>query len=234
MHMPSLTHEERAAIARANGAKSRGPVTEIGKQRSSRNAIKHGEFAEALKLMVPPHSACLANEDRQAYYRLHDAYVARFQPSGEVEMEMVRDMVDRQWKINRNKQLETAIFNRELIRQSALVESPAPELHDLDVTIAAHEALAGNKALAALRRESAQCRRDLKQLEQRFFALCKHCPAQPAPPPRPASERTQPPRPEVVENPDVAPTNVLPFPAPVRFHAPPLAPAGDGAIPEAA
>jgi hypothetical protein len=232
--MPSLTKEQRAAIARANGAKSRGPVTAEGRQRSSRNAIKHGEFAEALKLMVPPHSACLANEDRQAYYRLHDAYIERLQPAGDVEMEMVRDMVDRQWKINHNKKLETAIFNRELIRQSALVDSPVPELHDLDVTIAAHEALAGNKALAALRRDSAQCRRDLKQLEQRFFALRRHCPQQPAPPPRPAPERTQPLRPELVQKQQLPTPNVLPFRPPVRFGPPPAEPAVDDAIPEAA
>ena len=52
-----ITADRKAEIARENGAKSKGPTTEEGKEKCARNAITHGERAQALKLIVPPHSA---------------------------------------------------------------------------------------------------------------------------------------------------------------------------------
>ena len=47
----ALTKEQRAAISRANGAKSRGPKTPQGKAVSSRNALKAGFTAK--KFIIP-------------------------------------------------------------------------------------------------------------------------------------------------------------------------------------
>jgi hypothetical protein len=48
---PDLTRtEKQRAASRANGARSRGPVTPDGKDRASRNSIRHGLLARAILL----------------------------------------------------------------------------------------------------------------------------------------------------------------------------------------
>lgn len=48
----SLTKDQRAAISRANGAKSRGPKTSEGKAISSKNALKYGVGKTAKKIIL--------------------------------------------------------------------------------------------------------------------------------------------------------------------------------------
>lgn len=62
-----MSKEERAEISRTNGAKSKGPKTEAGKERSSRNALKHGERATKHSDFAPPHDAVLCTDDRQEF-----------------------------------------------------------------------------------------------------------------------------------------------------------------------
>jgi hypothetical protein len=184
-----LTPEQRAQIARENGAKSHGPATPEGKEHSRRNAITHGRRAAALKLLVPPHSACLANEDRQAFYTLFDSLAAKFRPSDETELQLVREIAEYQWKINRNKQIESAIFNRELMRQATRVTPSMPELRDLEVNIAAQEALTGNRTIAELRKDTQAGIRAIAQLQRRLVQLQKHWPAATAVPPTVEEDR---------------------------------------------
>ena len=178
-----MTKERKAEIARINGAKSKGPITDAGKDQSKRNAITHGQRATALKLLVPPHSACLANEDRQAFYKLYDILTAKYRPSDDAELLLTREIADFQWKLTRNKQVESAIFNRELLRQAARVIPSMPELRDLEITVAAHEALTGNRTIFELRKDTQLCLRSLNQLQRRLLQLQKNWPASnPLPP----------------------------------------------------
>jgi hypothetical protein len=178
-----ITKERKAEIARENGAKSKGPLTGETKQKSARNAITHGERAKLLKLVVPPHSACLANEERQAFYKLYDHLMAKYRPTDEAEQGIVREIADYQWKSNRNKQMETAIFNRELMRQATRTPGTLPELRDLEISIAAHEALTANKTIAELRKDTQFCLRAISQLQRRLKEIQKTWPpAAPVPP----------------------------------------------------
>ena len=175
--------QKKAEIARANGAKSKGPVSAEGKEHSKRNAITHGQRATLLKLIVPPHSACLANEDRQAFYKLFDSLNTKYRPADESEMAIVREIADYQWKNTRNKQMESAIFNRELMRQGARIAGSLPELRDLEISIAAQEALTGNRTIAELRKDSQQNLRAINLLQRRLLQLQKQWPATTQTPP---------------------------------------------------
>ena len=182
-----ISKERKAEIARENGAKSQGPTSEEGKEKCARNAITHGERAQALKLMVPPHSACLANEDRQAFYKMYDNLTAKYRPADETEQQLVREIADFQWKSMRNKQMESAIFNRELTSQATRTPGSIPELRDLEISIAAQEALTGNKTVAELRKDTQLCLRALSQIQRRLLQLQKSWPA--ATPIPPAAEK---------------------------------------------
>lgn len=178
-----ITPEEKARIARENGAKSKGPITPEGKEKCARNAITHGRRAQILKLIIPPHSACLANEDRQAFYKLFDSLTAKYRPEDATELAVVREIADLHWKVSRNAQMESALYNRELMRQGARITPSLPELRDLEIAIAAQEALTGNKTIAELRKESQRCHRAIAQLQRNLIQLQRHWPAAtPVPP----------------------------------------------------
>lgn len=171
-----ISKERKAEIARRNGAKSKGPVTRRGKEKSSRNAIKHGLHATALQLFVPPHSAVLAIEDRQKFYRLMDAAIAQFKPEGDCELAVVRQIVEFQWKIDRNHMLESAMYHREFLRLSPSADAPVPGAVDVDLHLAIQDALAGHPTLIALRRDSAGLQSLIHLLQRRLQHLQKHWP----------------------------------------------------------
>lgn len=69
---PSSSSALRAETARRNGAKSQGPATEEGKNRSRMNALKHGLRAEALLLH------CASEDENAALEALREAVAQEF------------------------------------------------------------------------------------------------------------------------------------------------------------
>ncbi|HLG98799.1 MAG TPA: hypothetical protein VKX49_20980 [Bryobacteraceae bacterium] len=96
--MPSL---RKSQSARENGAKSRGPKTEAGKQRSSQNAIRHGLTAQTI---------VLPSEDPADYQRLLDGYLQQFRPAGQVELDLVHEIAAAKWRLNRLILIETQLL----------------------------------------------------------------------------------------------------------------------------
>ena len=84
--------EARKAAARANGAKSRGPVSQEGKARSSRNNLRHGLTMKAMVLPSEAPDAALA---------ILKDYTAKFAPVDPVEDEMVEMLAHYQWQMLR-------------------------------------------------------------------------------------------------------------------------------------
>jgi hypothetical protein len=87
-----MSSQRRIDSSRANGAKSRGPVTPEGKLRSSRNAIRHGLLAEQVAIGVESPEG-FANELEQFEHRI--------QPIDDVETAIVEDMTLASWRLRR-------------------------------------------------------------------------------------------------------------------------------------
>src|SRR5690348_7896825 len=96
-----MTSDAKSQSSRANGAKSRGPKTDAGKQRSSQNAVKHGLTSQTLVLPC---------EDPADYQRLLDSYIDYFHPGGPVELDLVHEMVAAKWRLNRAALIETQLL----------------------------------------------------------------------------------------------------------------------------
>lgn len=99
----SRTGNQRQA-SRENGAKSRGPATPEGKERSARNATRHGLFSDSI-LLEP--------ENRGEWNRMAEDLVARFHPADSVELSIIHDMAVTQWRKQRAWNIEAAILEAE-------------------------------------------------------------------------------------------------------------------------
>ena len=106
-----MTSQRRIDASRANGARSRGPVTPEGKQRSAMNAIRHGLLSQTV---------VLDGEDPEAFSTLLAAYVERFQPADRVELALVEDMAAANWRQHRSWAIEAEMMNQ----ASAKLSSP--------------------------------------------------------------------------------------------------------------
>jgi hypothetical protein len=97
-----MSSQRRIEASRANGARSRGPVTAEGKLRSANNAIRHGLLAQTVVLQ---------DEDAGEFQAVFDGLVARFQPADDVELALVEEMAAAQWRKRRSWAIETAMMD---------------------------------------------------------------------------------------------------------------------------
>ena len=112
----------KAESARINGAKSKGPKTPEGKQRSRLNAIRHGLAARTV---------CLTKEDRPIFEAVVEAYTNRFQPADDIEEDLIEQMVVAKWKQRRCWAMETAALTLEMHRGRPLVKAQFGEIDEV-------------------------------------------------------------------------------------------------------
>ena len=111
--MPATRTPAQLAAARANGARSRGPATAVGKARSAQNGTRHG-------LRGGPF-ALLPGEDREEFAHLHAAVTADWRPRDAYERRWVMELVTAMWRQDRLHGLEIAALT------AAAAESPPSE-----------------------------------------------------------------------------------------------------------
>jgi hypothetical protein len=97
----------RAEASRRNGAKSRGPKTPEGKERSSQNALKHGLRAQ--KHIVLP------GERAAEFAALEAALLEELAPQGALQTVLARRVVAAAWRLERAERLEADLFVRNLL-----------------------------------------------------------------------------------------------------------------------
>ena len=98
----------RTVSSRANGARSRGPITPAGRSHSSRNSTRHGLLAKCI---------VLDNESREGFDTLLAEFIARFGPTDGVELGLVEEMLSAFWRQRRGWAIETRIMDNAISSQ---------------------------------------------------------------------------------------------------------------------
>jgi hypothetical protein len=157
----------KAESARINGAKSRGPITPEGKQRSSLNAVRHGLLAK---------SVCLTNENPEGFKQILQDFLTRLQPADNVELRLVEQMASCAMRLGRLASTETALFDMEMDKQQAEIEKRFEKIDHACRFAMAFKSLADNsKSLdlylryeAAITREYDRALKQLQTLRAKF------------------------------------------------------------------
>ena len=139
---------KRILSSRANGARSRGPITPAGKQASSLNAIRHGLLAKCV---------VLSNECRENFDILLAQHLDRYRPADDVELSVVEEMASAFWRMRRAWAIETRLHD-----DAINAREPGDEVGRIT---GAFTDLASSPALALLHRYEAR----LHHIRQRAF-----------------------------------------------------------------
>jgi hypothetical protein len=134
----------KSETARANGAKSRGPTTAEGKEKSSRNAIKHGLTAGTRNILLD----C---EDPDEFEEAFNKLLGIHQPATPAENDIVEEMVAARWRIRRMWTIETNLFNVEILTQQATPSASEGDASNPGIRLAmAYRALSDDSRSLAL------------------------------------------------------------------------------------
>ncbi len=96
-----MTSYRQTEANRRNACKSTGPTTEEGKQRSRRNAVRHGLTAETV---------IGALEDAEDYQAFEATIIADYDAQSAVERQLVLRLASLLWRLQRATTMETGLF----------------------------------------------------------------------------------------------------------------------------
>lgn len=107
---------EQIDANRANATHSTGPVTDAGKQISSRNAVTHGLTSKAL---------IMPGENIEEFEALRSDTLATLAPANEYERTLATNVATALWRYNRVQRFETAYWELQFRMASEAVTAPA-------------------------------------------------------------------------------------------------------------
>jgi len=104
-----MRSKRQSESSRINGAKSHGPKTPEGRATSSLNAIKHGITSKTLTL---------TNESTDLLLEMMNSYLTLFEPTNQMEIDIVCDIVAARWRLRRIWCYQTAMLDVEMDKQA--------------------------------------------------------------------------------------------------------------------
>jgi hypothetical protein len=103
-----MTSDRQIEANRRNATRSTGPKTEVGKQSSRCNAVRHGLTAETVIGVL---------EDAEDYKAFEAAITADYDAQSAVERELVLRLASLLWRLRRATTMETGLFEIQVGRQ---------------------------------------------------------------------------------------------------------------------
>ena len=108
-----MADRKRAAAKQQDGRGSTGPKSDLGKKRSSKNAMKHGMLSQ---------DTVIPGEDPDAFEALWNEWMTRLKPVGPEEEILAETVVKAAWRLRRHLRLENAFLTRAQMDAKAEVE----------------------------------------------------------------------------------------------------------------
>jgi hypothetical protein len=136
---------------RRNAQQSTGPRTEIGKKRSSLNALRHGLTS---RIVVLP------TEDLGAYRTFSAEFLVDLAPATFAERQFAQTIIDTQWRLNRVRTLEDGMLALGHFGKESEIDPGHPEIH-------------AALTQASVFREHSQAFVNLSMHEQRLYRMLK-------------------------------------------------------------
>ena len=155
----------RIRSSRANGRRSKGPVTVPGKLTSSQNALRHGLLARCL---------VLDDESPEAFQSVLAHHIQRLQPVDSLELGLVEEMVAAWWRTRRSWAIETHM----LCEAAATPDSPVDPTARI---AAAFKDLAESNALPLMHRYETRLHMVYQRALHNLLLLRAAVPNEPSP-----------------------------------------------------
>jgi hypothetical protein len=161
--------ERQIQASRANGARSRGPVTAEGKRNSFRNAVKHGWLAETIVLKSE-----LSDRFLEIIAELED----ELQPETSIEYTLIQKMAAARWRQLRLWGMEKAAMEQQIRRET---ESGARGEDIPTRASMAFRSLGEARSLDLIIRYDSLCDRQYLRAHRRFMEMRRDDGESPAP-----------------------------------------------------
>src|SRR3982751_639235 len=165
LRIPRPRTDAQRAPARANGAKSHGPVTDEGKAKAAMNALRHGLTAATL---------VLTTEDKPKFDELLNGYIDEYRPSTQTESDLVQEIAVSKWLQRRCWALQTALLDVTMDRMEDEIDAEFKEIPNATRTALAfaNQANEGG-ALALLNRYAGRHSREWHKAVDKLRAIQK-------------------------------------------------------------